>query len=219
MEARDAATVVFVPGLGLGRESVRGAMRCGGWAAEVVLLPGYGLPVPRGVDVSPGALAELLLERLPGPVVLVGHSASCQVVVEAAARAPGRVAGLVLLGPTTDPRAATWPRLAQRWLRTAAWEPPWQVPLLVRQYRRTGLRDMAAVMDAARRHDLRKPLRDIGIPVVVVRGRHDRIAPAAWVAEVAAVARGTVTTLPVGGHMVVLTHPESVVPIITEVRR
>jgi hypothetical protein len=31
---------------------------------------------------------------------------------------------LVLVGPTTDPRAARWPALAVRWLRTAPWERP-----------------------------------------------------------------------------------------------
>jgi pimeloyl-ACP methyl ester carboxylesterase len=220
-----APTVVFVPGLGLGAEAVLPAIRHGSahWASEIALLPGYGMPVPRGLDVSPVALADRLVDllRVRGlrRAVLVGHSASCQLAVEAAVRDPGAVAGLVLLGPTTDPRAATWPRLASRWLRTAAREPPWQVPLLVRMYTRTGLRGMAAAMDAARRHDLRGPLERVSVPTAVVRGRHDRIAPPRWVTDVAALAGGSATALPTGGHMVVLTHPATVVPVITQIVR
>jgi pimeloyl-ACP methyl ester carboxylesterase len=51
--------------------------------------------------------------------VLLGHSASCQIVVQAAVRDPHRVTALVLVGPTTDPRARSWLGLAGRWLRTA----------------------------------------------------------------------------------------------------
>jgi pimeloyl-ACP methyl ester carboxylesterase len=217
-----APTVVFVPGLGLGVEAVLPAIRCGRahWSSDVLLLPGFGMPVRRGSDASPVALAERLAQQLTtrglDRVVLVGHSASCQVVVEAAVRHPA-VAGLVLLGPTTDPRAATWPRLAVRWVRTAAREPAWQVPLLVRLYRRTGLRGMAVAMDAARRHDVRGPLVRVRVPTAVVRGRHDRIAPWPWVTEVADLAGGAGTTLPAGGHMAVLTHPATVVPVVTEI--
>jgi len=63
----------------------------------------------RGHSESPGAAAECSIElygadvaeivhalNLP-PVVLVGHSMGCRVVVEAAVRAPGRVAGVVLV--------------------------------------------------------------------------------------------------------------------------
>ena len=76
---------------------------------DVALLPGFGERAPRAADLRPAALAEMLLDRWcppDGAVVLVGHSASCQIVAEAARRRPDRVAGLVLVGPTTDPRRA-----------------------------------------------------------------------------------------------------------------
>jgi len=215
--------VVFVPGLGLGREAVLPTARHGSaaWSAEVVLLPGYGQRVPAGTDVSPPALADRLLavlrDRGLGRVVLVGHSASCQVVAEAAAADPDRVAGLLLVGPTTDPRAGSWPGLVARWVRTAVWERPWQVPLLVRLYARTGLVGMAVAMDAARRHDVRRPLARVGVPTVVVRGRHDWISPPRWADRTAGLAGGRAVTLPAGAHMVVLTHPASVAPLVTEV--
>jgi hypothetical protein len=45
----------------------------------------------------------------------------------------------VLIGPTADPHAATWPTLVRRWLRTAMHEWPGQLPLLVRSYARPQL--------------------------------------------------------------------------------
>jgi pimeloyl-ACP methyl ester carboxylesterase len=130
------------------------------------------------------------------------------VVAEAAVRAPDRVAALVLVGPTTDPRAAGWAGLAVRWLRTAAHERPGQVPLLVDAYARTGLATMARAMQAARRHRLDHALAAVQCPVLVVRGPHDAICPAGWAARLAATApAGRTETLPAGGHMVPVTHP------------
>jgi pimeloyl-ACP methyl ester carboxylesterase len=201
--------VVAVPGLGLSVAVARRTLdRLPGVDGAVVLLPGFGHRVPRGTPVAPDRLAPLLLDRLPagGPVVLVGHSASCQIVAEAAVQAPGRVAALVLVGPTTDPRAATWPALGGRWLRTAAHERPGQIPLLVRAYARTGLLSMARGMDAARHHRLASTVAAVACPVLVVRGRHDAICPADWAAALAAgTGDGRAETLPAGAHMVPIT--------------
>jgi len=68
--------------------------------ATVARLPGMGL-----AEVVPPLevlAARLLAEMRERPVVLVGHSQSCQVVA-VAARDP-KVRGVVPLGPTTDPR-------------------------------------------------------------------------------------------------------------------
>ena len=207
-----AAPLVCVPGLGLDPAA---------WAptiaslpetdARVVVLPGYGVRPSRSDDLRPDALADRLVDRLvdlPTPVVLAAHSASCQIVVAAAASAPQLVSGLVLIGPTTDPRAGSWPSLAQRWLRTACWERPGQVPYLARTYRRTGLLWMARTMEAARRDDVRQGLAAVRCPVLVVRGRHDRICPDDWARAVASIAPAgsRAVTLAQGGHMVPLTH-------------
>jgi pimeloyl-ACP methyl ester carboxylesterase len=171
----------------------------------VVTLPGFGEPAD-GADLSPTALADLLLARLrpTSAVVLAGHSSSCQVVAHAARAAPGVVRRLVLVGPTTDPRAASWHRLAARWLATAVHETPRQVPDLVLQYRRTGLRVMWRAMDLARRDRLDATLAQVHCPVLVIRGVHDRICPEDWARSLAP----ATVTLPAGGHMVPGTHGE-----------
>jgi pimeloyl-ACP methyl ester carboxylesterase len=212
----------LVPGLGLDAAAWRPTVRSlpAGWRRDldVALLPGYGERAPRRADLRPAALAELLLDRWCPPdtaVVLAGHSASCQVVAEAARRRPDRVAGLVLVGPTTDPRAPSWSSLARRWLATARHERVGQVPTLLRQYSRTGLWTMARAMDAARHHDVRESVHGSGCPILVLRGHHDRICPEDWAAELAELAGAAPRPadhrlpLPVtvpGAHMVPLTH-------------
>lgn len=214
-------TVLAVPGLGLTDEAWAPTLdRLAAPFADcgVLRLPGYGVPAEPGGSLDPASLAVRLLESLPpdGTWVLAGHSASCQVVAHAAALAAGRVEGLVLVGPTTDPRARTWTRLVRRWLATAAHEAPRQVPTLIRQYRTTGLRTMAAAMEAARRDSIERTLDQVSCPVLVLRGAHDRIAPRDWTERLTTpsgvrhrppgAARRTATTLGAGGHMVPLTH-------------
>ena len=206
------APVVAVPGLGLSGElSNRVLDRLAGRSA-VVLLPGFGLPAGPDAPRSPPDLAQLVLARLDdlgyGKAILLGHSASCQVVAHVAAQAPDRVESLVLIGPTTDPRARPWPRLLGRWLRTAVWERPGQIPVLLRDYRRTGLGAMARGMNSAREDRIDHTLAAVVPPVLILRGLHDRISPSRWAEElVTAAQHGEAKTLPAGAHMVPFTHP------------
>jgi len=200
--------LAIVPGLGLGPESWRPTLSALGREAAVHVLPGYGVPLEPGPPPSPAALADRLLGGLSAPTVLLGHSASCQVVAHAARLAPDLVRGIALVGPTTDPRARSWPALATLWLRTAVHEDPRQLPALVRQYRRTTLRSALRTMDAARRDDLVSTLAQVGCPVVLVRGARDRIARDDWLRMLAGTRPDRVVVqLPAGAHMVPLTHP------------
>lgn len=205
---------LMVPGLGLGPEdwepTIRGLVRAGVEPDRITVatLPGYGKPVRVGDPVDPRGAARGLVEAWIPPgqrVVLLGHSASCQVVAHSASLVPERVTGLVLVGPTTDPRAATWPRLVRRWLATAVHETPRQVPSLFRQYRRTGLRHMLRVMDVTRHDSIVATLAEVRCPVRVLRGLHDRIAPADWCGSL-----GPSLTFATGGHMVPITDGELV---------
>jgi pimeloyl-ACP methyl ester carboxylesterase len=218
--------LVMVPGLGLGPEAwsptIRALAGLGFDADSMVAapLPGYGWSAGRHEDLDPAQLARRLVDQALAAGerhLLLGHSASCQVVAHAAALTPDRVVGLILVGPTTDPRARTWPSLVARWCATARHEPPWQVPTLVRQYTRTGLVTMLRAMNAARRDRIDVVLRRLACPVLVLRGVEDRIVPADWAEVLVADAREAFTvTLPAGGHMVPLTQPELVAPAIAE---
>jgi pimeloyl-ACP methyl ester carboxylesterase len=191
---------------------------------EVATLPGYGVRAGRQDDMSPVGLGRRLVngwldrgERR----VLMAHSASCQLAVRAAVLAPDRVGGLVLVGPTTDPLASSWPGLVSRWVATALREPAWQVPLLARQYRRTGLAPMARAMSAARRDRIDEALLEVSCPVLLIRGVHDRIAPRQWVERLVASrpeagAARLAVTLPKGAHMVPLTEGRLVAAAVAD---
>jgi pimeloyl-ACP methyl ester carboxylesterase len=201
--------LVLVPGLGLDERSSARLRR--GLPADVVLLPGMGLaePVP-----TLGELAGSLLDRAgAGPLVLVGHSQSCQVVALAAV--DPRVRAVVLLGPTTDPRLRSVAGLTGRWLRTALGEPWWQLPLVVRQWWRTGPRAMRALWRAAAPDPIDERLRAVRVPVTVVRGSRDRLCDGDWAGRlVAAAPEGRLVELPGAAHMTPQTHPDAVAEIL-----
>nr|WP_255411610.1 alpha/beta hydrolase [Blastococcus sp. TBT05-19] len=200
---------MLVPGLGLDERSSRRLREF--VHGVVVRLPGMG----RAEPVPPlDGLAAALRAGLPdGPVVLVGHSQSCQVVARAA-RDP-RVAGVVLCGPTTDPRMRPLRVLARRWLRTAVAEPWWQVPLVLAQWWHTGPRAMTALWRTAAPERIEEDLAGLPVPVVVLRGTRDALCPAGWARRVAAAApRGQLVELPGAAHMTVQTHPEAVADLV-----
>jgi pimeloyl-ACP methyl ester carboxylesterase len=205
------AGLVHVPGLGLdGRSSARLRRLV---PARVVELPGMGLgaPVPSLEELAGRLCAELG----EGPVVLLGHSQSCQVVVAAAQR-DARVAAVVLLGPTTDPRLRSVRGLVGRWLRTF-WHEPWRrVPGMVAQWVTTGPRAMRGLWRSAEPDHIEDRLPDLRVPVVVVRGTRDRLCPHDWAAGLAAAApRGRLVEIPGAAHMTPQTHPEELAALLS----
>jgi pimeloyl-ACP methyl ester carboxylesterase len=207
-----SARPVLVPGLGLdARSSTRLRARIGG---TVVPLPGMGLA--ETVPPLPALARRLSAELGEGPVLLVGHSQSCQVVV-ATAQYDDRVAGVVLLGPTTDPRLRTRRGLAWHWLRTAVREPLSAMPLVVAQWLRTGPRAMAALWRVASPDRIDRRLATVRVPVVVVRGTEDALCPHDWAARLAAAApHGRLVELAEAAHMLPQTNPAEVAEIVGE---
>jgi pimeloyl-ACP methyl ester carboxylesterase len=218
--------LVCVPGLGLRDLAWKPFLRVlrEAWPAlraEVAPLPGYGVPRQPGDRIGPVDLARRLVETCAvegGTTVLLGHSASCQIIAHAAVLAPGSTQALVLVGPTTDPRAATWTALAQRWIATAIHETPGQLSAVASCYRRTGARSIMQAMNAARRDDIRAPLSLVTSPVLVVRGRHDRICPPDWADNLAALGPlgSRSTSLRSGAHMVPLTDGRRLAEVVRD---
>ena len=185
-----------------------------------MVLPSLGQPAPRGTDLCVARQAERLLQRLPkdGAIIMVGHSASCPVVIEAASRRED-VVGLVLVGPVTDPAAHTWPRMLAQWARTASHERPGEAPLLAPQYWHTGVMSMLRGMDAIRRFRTDLALSRLTLPVEILRGDKDRIASNEWSSVLRRVSGGRLTSVRGAAHMVPLTHPHTVVAAVDRVRR
>ena len=148
--------------------------------------------------------------------MLLGHSQSCQVVVAAVER-DRRVAGVVLVGPTTDPRLRSARGLTWRWLSTAVGESWRQVPRILAQWWSTGPRAMVALWRAAAPDRIDERLRRLAVPVVVVRGTRDRLCAHDWAQHlVSSAPHGRLVELPGAAHMAVQTHPAQVAGIVRQ---
>lgn len=157
-------------------------------------LPGFGLSdKPKGaLDVGGHAqvVAALLDHLAIAPVALLGNSFGAQVAVEVAVRRPDLVAALILVGPTTDPAAASvWGQL-RRLLLDLVHEDPRQVPILATDIRDAGVRRILATLRHAVRTPITARLGAIDVPALFVRGSEDRIAPQGWLARAAAMVPG-----------------------------
>lgn len=168
-------------------------------------LPGYGAsPHPRHdvtVDEHADVVARYVREHVLGvglpPPVLVGHSMGTQIVGQLLVDHPDVASAGVLLGPTAEPGARTFPRQAARLAVDAVGEPPRTIGMLLfdalvrcgPSYYLGQLRHVVA-------HRLEDVLPRTTAPVVVVRGEGDPVAPERWVRALAASA-------PLGRHRTV----------------
>ncbi len=136
--------------------------------------PGFGSSLPEAAEVrfamQAEALAPLLEER---PAILVGHSLGGAVVVEAAARFPGRVRGIVVAAGALDPDLEeVWTVQhfgASRWVR-------WLLPRALRNAND----ELIAYEEQLRL--MAGNLARVNVPVIVVHGTADVQVPYANVA-------------------------------------
>jgi pimeloyl-ACP methyl ester carboxylesterase len=213
--------VVCVHGFGVsGRYFVPAAERLA--AAHVVHvpdLPGHGRSgtPARAHDVP--ALADALVRWMDAAglarAALVANSMGAQVAVDAAVRHAARVERLVLAGPTVDRRDRTVLGHAWRLLRCAPFERPSLVPIVARDYLRMHWR-LVPELRAMLGHRVERQLPDVRVPVLLVRGAHDAVAPARWLAEMAASLGGpaAVVELPRWGHAAHFAAPDAFVAAI-----
>ncbi|GAB3961841.1 alpha/beta fold hydrolase [Streptomyces sparsus] len=168
-------------------------------------LPGFGrTPGParaldvRGLSLS---LADWLRATARGPVVLVGNSIGCQVVVDLAVHAPELVGAVVLNGPTCDRHARSMTRQALRLMRDIRWERPSLLATLIGSYAACGLRRAWTTFRHCLHDPIEHKLHHVRTPAVVARGGRDPIVPRRWSGELAErLPRGRLVEIPGAGH-------------------
>src|SRR3954469_14362278 len=111
--------IVLVPGMGAAGYLYPRMRQASTWTRTTVLdLPGWRGGPGRSSASTVAALAVAAAHWLEGPgrqlVVLAGHSSGAQSAVRTALVVPDRLVGLVLAGPTLDPRARHLPVLLSR---------------------------------------------------------------------------------------------------------
>lgn len=172
-------------------------------------LPGHGGSDEQrtvvGVDGQAEALERWLHLTGLARAVFLGNSLGAQVVLALAERRPARVAGLVLVGPTTPPELRRSWRLVARLLRDVPAERPALVPVAAWSFLRAGpgrmLRELRA-LQRDRPEDRLAAIRRHGVPALVVRGEHDPLAPPAWTRRIALALAAREVVVPRAGHAV-----------------
>ena len=119
LEGPTSRHLVLMHGWGASRESLRaiGALFQTTHRVHLLDLPGFGdAPAPASDwDTARYAdlVEQLLVARVDGPVVLIGHSFGGRVALRVAARRPAQLRGLVLMGVPGLP-APAWSRVRVR---------------------------------------------------------------------------------------------------------
>lgn len=184
-------TYVLLHGIGLSHRFFSRLGRALAPSGNVVSfdLPGFG-PTrrpDRQVTVEDHALIirNHLDRHDTGPVVLVGHSMGAQFAIELARQDPTRISRVVLIGPVVDTAHRTLRAHTVRLVRDALLEPPRTQLVVLFDYIRCGIPWFAIQAAAMRDYPTRDRVADLVQPVLIIRGQHDPIAPAAWCVRLA----------------------------------
>lgn len=213
---------VLLHGIGMGRSvfaDLTQHLRLHGRVVAIDL-PGYGeapepprtLTVERNADV----VAAYLREHSYPDVTIVGHSMGAQVAVEVEARHPSSARRLVLAGPTTDPAARTGTAQLARLLRDIAIESPVVWARGAREYLRAGPH-LRLKLRAMLVHRPEETFPRVEVPVLVLRGEDDVVAPRAWCDEVVRLLPdGSLAEIPEHGHETMIRDSAPAAALIVE---
>jgi pimeloyl-ACP methyl ester carboxylesterase len=215
----EAPEIVLLPGLGAPGYLAPLVRRLAGWTRATVLdLPGWNVLPARSSPSTVqgvGARAARWLEVSDSRnVVLLGHSSGAQSALHTVGLVRDRLCGLVLAGPTLDPRARNLATLLLRLLRTLSGERLAEVAAVLPAYWRSGgflwwRLVHSSVTD--RPEDSPGPL----LPTLVVTGERDRLASPAWARQLAEALPARCLILP-GAHNTCFTFPETTDAVIHE---
>jgi pimeloyl-ACP methyl ester carboxylesterase len=215
-------SVVLVHGVGVSsRYMVPTAIRLGTmFHTYAPDLPGFGRSgkPPHVLDIRELADALAAWAQVIGlrGATLVGNSLGCEVIIDFALRYPALIDRAVLVGPTTDPRARSLLRLFGRGLLDMLLCEPFSYwPVLTADYLIAGpLRTVRTL-----RHGIAYPIVErlplVQIPVLVVRGTCDPIAPQSWVEQmVELLPRGRQAVIPGASHAANMSAPDELALLV-----
>lgn len=212
--------VVLVHGIGVSSRYFRRLAEELARSTRVIALdlPGFGpnkRPRRRLSVEAFGALVADYLENIGSDApILVGHSMGAQIVVETARRLPTE--GLVLIGPVVDERAPTALRQGLRLARDGLHESVSSNWIVATDYLRSGIRWYLSELPAMLTYRIEKHLPHVDVPVLVVRGAEDPVAPEGWARALARRSPGArVVSIPGSGHVVQHTASTAVADEIT----
>jgi pimeloyl-ACP methyl ester carboxylesterase len=180
---------------------------------HVLELPGFGR-APKPVHVltveEHADLLVALLRTIGRPVVLVGQSMGCQVVLEAALRAPELVQRVVAIGPVVDAGERTAPLQTLRLAQDVMGEPPATNVAVFSEYLRCGPRRYLATLPSMLGYPTEAAAAAVLVPTLLVRGSKDPICRRPWARRlVAALPVGRLVEIPGAHHNAQHSHPRA----------
>ncbi|MDQ2999314.1 MAG: alpha/beta hydrolase [Chloroflexota bacterium] len=183
-------------------------------------LPGFGKSdhPERPLDIAGLADALAGWMRATGitRAALIGNSLGCQVIAELALRYPSLVARAVLVGPTTDRRGRNVLEQLRRLLAAGPYEAAGLLGVQLRDTWSAGLRNTLATARYAIDDRIEAKLPSLTMPVLVVSGVHDSLAPPRWAAELAdLLPQGHLHILAGGGHALNYSAPDQLLELVT----
>ncbi|WP_193597477.1 alpha/beta fold hydrolase [Microbacterium sp. YJN-G] len=206
-----ARPIVLLHGIGMGRSVYISLIERLSGRIIGIDLPGFGeAPEPRRtltMERHADLVAAFLRDRGISDAVVLGHSMGTQIAAEIGARHPGLVSGLIFAGPTVNSAARNVRAQLTYLLLDILGERPLVWLRGAREYLRGGphlLRKMRATIV----HEPEKAYPLIRVPVLVLRGQHDPLAPMTWCHEIVdAVPDARFEEIPDHGHGTLISDP------------
>jgi pimeloyl-ACP methyl ester carboxylesterase len=180
--------VVVVMGMAVADYLMPGLACLAEWTeAHLVELPGFAGSGEPSRKLTVGGYAETVAAWLDaadlGQVVLAGHSSGTQTAARAARLRSATVAALVLASPTIDPKARSWTRLLMYWRLDGRYPTPGLNASHKPEWRRAGARRLIHAVHAHLHDHLADTIPQLTMPVLVLRGRDDRLLSSQWARE------------------------------------
>ena len=219
--AEDPAPVVLVHGVVVSGHYMIPTLRSLGRYRRVYApdLPGFGgsSGPARAMDVPELAdcLADWLRAAGISRAVVIAHSTGCQFAVELAAREPGLVERLVLMGPTGNPENRRSLMQVWRWVLDCFQEPLGIWVSYIGGFLTLRPRRSVGILRHSMRHGLAEKLPLVSVPTLVVRGSRDPISSPRWAEKmVSLLPNGRLATVHNAPHDINYATPEKLTNVL-----
>jgi pimeloyl-ACP methyl ester carboxylesterase len=181
--------------------------------ATVVDLPGWSRGRARSCSPTVADMATTLAHWLQARdlrnVVLLGHSVGSLTVLRAALMVQDRLSGVVLAGPSFPPDVRRAGAVWWRFFTTIPREPADEIAAIVPSFLSSGGPALFRLLNDGLAQRPESEVGRLDVPVLVVAGEHDGLAPPPWARELSELARtGSLAVLP-GAHNACFPHAEA----------